>query len=69
MKVVFQEFGQFFHISFEPESMEDQNTLIRFGLNATKEQVYMDSSIGPKSNVSSWIDISKRKRPITSIKA
>ena len=61
MKVTFSEFDDTFHMDFEPETLEEAATLVRFGMNATKNIENL-STVAMTKALSANLVISKSKR-------
>jgi hypothetical protein len=68
MKVNCQEHEHGFWFEFEPETMEDQLFVTRFGLNATVERVLKGASVN-KDGMYAYLSLSKRKQPLTAVRS
>jgi hypothetical protein len=68
MKISFHEYNEAFSVQLEAENMADAAKLTRFGLNATKERIYMNTQVNSDNTFSAYISLGKRKRRQSTIK-
>lgn len=67
MKVNLDEFDNVFFFEFFPETKDDVVKLVRFGMNATKERIFIDTYVDKDLSVLTHVSISKRKSPFSVI--
>ncbi len=68
MKATVTEHGACFDVHLEPESMEDMATLVRMGMNATKELRSRETYLFTDHTCSASIVLGKRKQATSCIK-
>jgi len=67
MKATLEELDGGFWITFEPETMQEQVDLVRFGLNATKERVWFET-YATKDYIGTQVSLSRRRKPVSRVK-
>lgn len=67
MKAVLNEHGACFEIALEPETMDEAATIVRMGMNGTKDMHSVSASVYADKTVRGYLLFGQRKNSVSDV--